>query len=55
MAVGSAVLLIYMVLRGMLDPAMLKRWEFWAGPIINTGVVAPSYVGLTMTTASPPD
>lgn len=52
MAVGSAVLLIYMVLRGMLDPAMLKRWEFWAGPIINTGVVAPSYVGLTMTTAS---
>lgn len=52
MAVGSAVLLIYMVFRGMLDPAMLKRWEFWAGPIINTGVVAPSYVGLTMTTAS---
>lgn len=52
MAVGSAVLLAYMALRGMLHPAMLKRWEFWAGPIINTGVVAPSYVGLTMTTAS---
>ncbi|HIH76690.1 MAG TPA: DMT family transporter [Methanomassiliicoccales archaeon] len=52
MAVGSAVLLAYMLWKGMLDPAMLRRWEFWAGPIINTGVVAPSYVGLTMTTAS---
>lgn len=52
MAVGSALLLAYMVLKGKLDRAMLKRWEFWAGPIINTGVVAPSYVGLTMTTAS---
>lgn len=52
MAVGSALLLAYMVLRGMLDRAMLRRWEFWVGPIINTGVVAPSYVGLTMTTAS---
>jgi len=52
MAVGSAVLLAYMVLKGLLDPGMLKRWEFWAGPIINIGVVAPSYVGLTMTTAS---
>jgi len=52
MAVGSAVLLIYMLRKGMLELAMLKRWEFWAGPIINTGVVAPSYVGLTMTTAS---
>ncbi|MBP7087035.1 MAG: DMT family transporter [Methanomassiliicoccales archaeon] len=52
MAVGSAVLLAYMILKGLLDPGMLKRWEFWAGPIINTGVVAPSYVGLTMTTAS---
>ncbi|MHC1709723.1 MAG: DMT family transporter [Methanomassiliicoccales archaeon] len=52
MAVGSAVLLAYMVWKGMLDPAMLRRWEFWAGPIINLGVVAPSYVGLTMTTAS---
>ncbi len=52
MAVGSAVLLAYMLFKGMLDPAMLRRWEFWAGPIINTGVVAPSYVGLTMTTAS---
>lgn len=52
MAVGSAVLLAYMVLKGMLDLGMLKRWEFWAGPIINIGVVAPSYVGLTMTTAS---
>jgi len=52
MAVGSALLLAYMVLKGKLDRAMLKRWEFWAGPIINTGVVATSYVGLTMTTAS---
>lgn len=52
MAVGSALLLTYMVLRGMLDRAMLRRWEFWVGPIVNTGVVAPSYVGLTMTTAS---
>ncbi len=52
MTVGSAVLLAYMLLKGTLDPAMLRRWEFWAGPIINTGVVAPSYVGLTMTTAS---
>ncbi|MHC1680401.1 MAG: DMT family transporter [Methanomassiliicoccales archaeon] len=52
MAIGSAVLLAYMLLKGMLDKAMLRRWEFWAGPIINTGVVAPSYVGLTMTTAS---
>ncbi|HQQ25641.1 MAG TPA: hypothetical protein PLR51_05095, partial [Methanomassiliicoccales archaeon] len=43
MAVGSALLLAYMVLKGKLDRAMLKRWEFWAGPIINTGVVAPSY------------
>ncbi len=52
MAVGSAVLLAFMLLKGMLDPAMLRRWEFWAGPIINIGVVAPVYVGLTMTTAS---
>ncbi|NLX47993.1 MAG: DMT family transporter [Euryarchaeota archaeon] len=52
MAVGSALLLAYMVLRGMIDQGMLKRWEFWAAPLINTGVVAPSYVGLTMTTAS---
>jgi len=52
MAIGSAVLLAYMALKGMLNRAMLKRWEFWVGPIINTGVVAPSYVGLTMTTAS---
>ncbi len=52
MAVGSAVLLAYMVANGMLDAGMLKRWEFWAGPIVNIGVVAPSYVGLTMTTAS---
>lgn len=52
MAVGSAVLLAYMVLQGKLDLAMLKRWEFWAGPLVNIGVVAPSYVGLTMTTAS---
>jgi drug/metabolite transporter (DMT)-like permease len=52
MAVGSAVLLAYMALSHMLDAAMLRRWEFWAGPIINTGVVVPSYVGLTMTTAS---
>jgi drug/metabolite transporter (DMT)-like permease len=52
MSVGSAILLAYMLWKGMLDPSMLRRWEFWAGPIINTGVVAPSYVGLTMTTAS---
>jgi drug/metabolite transporter (DMT)-like permease len=52
MGVGSAVLLAYMIVKGMLDLAMLKRWEFWAGPIINTGVVAPSYLGLTMTAAS---
>ena len=52
MAVGSAFLLAYMVVGGMLDPVMLKRWEFWAGPLINTGVVVPSYVGLTMTSAS---
>jgi len=52
MAVGSAVLLAYMLRKGTLERAMLRRWEFWAGPFINTGVVAPSYVGLTMTTAS---
>jgi len=52
MAVGSAVLLAYMLRKGTLERAMLRRWEFWAGPLINTGVVAPSYVGLTMTTAS---
>lgn len=52
MAVGSAVLLAFMLFKGTLDLAMLRRWEFWAGPVINTGVVAPSYVGLTMTTAS---
>lgn len=52
MAVGSALLLAYMLLRGMLDPAMLRRWEFWVAPVINLGVVAPSYVGLTLTTAS---
>jgi len=52
MAVGSVVLLAYMLMKGMLDRGMLKRWEFWLAPIINTGVVAPSYVGLTMTTAS---
>lgn len=52
MAVGSALLLAYMHLRGMLESSMLRRWEFWAAPIINTGVVAPSYVGLTLTTAS---
>ena len=52
MAIGSVVLLVYMAIRGKLNRTMLKRWEFWVGPIINTGVVAPSYVGLTMTTAS---
>ncbi len=52
MSVGSAVMLAFMLVRGTLDLAMLRRWEFWAGPVINTGVVAPSYVGLTMTTAS---
>lgn len=52
MAVGSAVLLAFMLFKGTFDLAMLRRWEFWAGPVINTGVVAPSYVGLTMTTAS---
>lgn len=52
MAVGSALLLGYLVFTGGLDRRMLGRWEFWAAPLINTGVVAPSYLGLTMTTAS---
>jgi len=52
MAVGSALLLTYLVWSGGLEIKMLRRWEFWVAPILNTGVVAPSYVGLTMTTAS---
>jgi len=52
MAVGSALLLAYMALTGKLERRMLRRWEFWVAPLINTAVVAPSYVGLTRTTAS---
>ncbi len=52
MAVGSALLIGFMLWRGTLTRAMLKRWEFWAASVVNTGVVAPSYLGLTLTTAS---
>lgn len=52
MTVGTALLLIYMIWQGSLNREMLGRWEFWVAPLVNTGVVAPSYVGLTMTTAS---
>jgi drug/metabolite transporter (DMT)-like permease len=52
MAVGSALLLTYMIWKGSLNWEMLRRWEFWVAPLVNTCVVAPSYVGLTMTTAS---
>lgn len=52
MTVGSALLLTYMIWQGSLNREMLGRWEFWVAPLVNTGVVAPSYVGLTMTTAS---
>jgi len=52
MSVGTAVLLTYMIWQGSLKKEMLGRWEFWVAPLVNTAVVAPSYVGLTMTTAS---
>ena len=32
--------------------SMFHRWEFWVAPILNTGVVASQYIGLTMTTAA---
>ncbi|HUT26602.1 MAG TPA: DMT family transporter [Methanomassiliicoccales archaeon] len=52
MAVGSLALILYMFWRRIFTKAMLGRWEFWAASLANTCVVAPTYVGLTMTTAS---
>jgi drug/metabolite transporter (DMT)-like permease len=52
MAVGTLVILVFMAWRGSLKLSMFKRWEFWIAPILNTGVVASQYIGLTMTTAA---
>ena len=51
---GSArsICLAFMVWRGSLSTSMFKHWEFWTAPILNTGVVACQYIGLTMTTAA---
>jgi drug/metabolite transporter (DMT)-like permease len=52
MGVGTLVCLAFMVWRGSLTTSMFKRWEFWTAPVLNTGVVASQYIGLTMTTAA---
>jgi drug/metabolite transporter (DMT)-like permease len=51
-AVGSLLLLPAMWWRGTLTRALLRRWEFWTGSLVNTWVVSTSYIGMTMTTAS---
>lgn len=52
MAVGVAILLVYMWRKHFLTTAMLRRWEFWVAPILNTVVVGTQYMGLSMTAAS---
>ena len=52
MGVGTIVILVFMVWRGSLNISMFKHWEFWTAPVLNTGVVASQYIGLTMTTAA---
>jgi drug/metabolite transporter (DMT)-like permease len=52
MGVGTLVILAFMAWRGSLKISMFKHWEFWTAPILNTGVVASQYIGLTMTTAA---
>ncbi|MEI6795362.1 MAG: DMT family transporter [Methanomassiliicoccales archaeon] len=52
MSVGVLILLVYMAWKHLLTVAMLKRWEFWAAPILNTVVVGTQYVGLSLTAAS---
>ena len=52
MGVGTLVILVFMAWRGSLKISMFKRWEFWTAPVLNTGVVASQYIGLTMTTAA---
>ena len=52
MGFGTLVILIFMAWRGSLKRSMFRRWEFWTAPVLNTGVVASQYIGLTMTTAA---
>lgn len=52
MGVGTLVILAFMAWKGSLQLSMFRRWEFWTAPILNTGVVASQYIGLTMTTAA---
>jgi len=52
MGIGTLVILAFMAWRGSLELSMFKRWEFWTAPILNTGVVASQYIGLTMTSAA---
>jgi drug/metabolite transporter (DMT)-like permease len=52
MAVGVAILLVYMWYKKLLSRAMLHRWEFWVAPVLNTVVVGTQYMGLSMTAAS---
>lgn len=52
MGIGTLVCLAFMVWRRSLSLSMFRHWEFWTAPILNTGVVACQYIGLTMTTAA---
>ena len=52
MGIGTLVILVFMAWRGSLKSSMFERWEFWTAPILNTGVVASQYIGLTMTSAA---
>jgi drug/metabolite transporter (DMT)-like permease len=52
MAVGVVILLVYMWRVRLLTRDMLRQWEFWVAPVLNTIVVGTQYVGLSMTAAS---
>jgi drug/metabolite transporter (DMT)-like permease len=52
MTVGTAACLVFMIYRGTLTKDMFRHWQFWAAPVLNTGVVGFQYAGLTLTTAS---
>ncbi|QLH74236.1 MAG: DMT family transporter [Methanomassiliicoccales archaeon] len=52
MAIGTLACLVFMAYRRTLTIKMFRHREFWVAPVVNTGVVGFSYLGLTLTTAS---
>jgi drug/metabolite transporter (DMT)-like permease len=51
-AVGTVLIAVIMLFRGTFSRDMFRHWEFWAGSLVNTWVMALTYVGLTLTDAS---